>query len=511
VSGMGPLPTTTALATDEQLSLWASGAVLFDDRELGAALLPDSEQRTVWRATALLEMGRPDEALSALQAEPTAPISAPSRWSDLVVLAARAQRGDLHALQVLAAVQLDGQLRVQHARLLALAASTNPDRAMADGAWTAYVGSAGTSDPEAMVNVCVGTVLRRNREDAQAMDDALASVIRVVAASWRNEPTMRVPLVDRICGDLAASGDVVGAALVVDVMTRFHAPSPGLDAVRERWDVPLLWGRNLAIRVVPYLVAAALAATGLILFDSMYTTVWLVPLLALTGWGTRLRMRFPVYPGHTKAESWLRSRYRTLGVDGARKPPITSRNAGHMFVGGTLGFVAGLFGAALLADPSGPLGDSAARWAISLYVVLLPGGTVLGAVVAEQVRRQVVLRSERIRLLKEAGASAAPVTCRCWELRGIVGEAAVHYANQHLTPLALALPPQAYAALAGVVNPQGLAVLGCPLTGTAWLALNRLPVPSGRPLRHQQVLVAAPPPMPPETALDGTDIGGGYL
>lgn len=504
----------TATATDAQLDAWAAGAGLFEDSSVASAVAADDVPRTYWEAFTRLEVGDPDGALQVLGADPWVPPAAPNQWTDLLALAARSLRGDLPAWQVLASVRISGESRARFTRILARAAGRLPDRSVADGAWLAHVEAVGTQEPEALVHACVARVARRVREDVDDVAAALAAVAGAVRPLWDNAPELGPALTDRICGELAERGDVAGAALVSDVLTRVRPSTPELTAVRDRWQVPRIWWRHLALRVLPILGAVVLGAVAYVYLGVAAARIIGTPLALLGGWWGWNRAAVTMYPQHTPAESRLRAAYAGLKIDpmtGAAS--IGTPGAAPVTVGGIAGFVVLMVVALWLGDADGPFGPSwASRWSGWLFLAAFVGGPVLGAVATLRVRRRIgASRAAHERARQSAHREAAP-TCRCWQSTAMVGDLAVQYATSHLVGTAIALPSAVQQRLLSMLpSLESARVVGCAHTGTAWLWVTAHPVVPGRPLRHRHLLVSAPPALPAQGASDEVSVVGGYL
>lgn len=499
----------TVVATDDQLRAWTNGASRAEDSAVCAALAPDDEVREYWEALACVERGDPVGALRVLGADPAAPLARPGRWSDLVVLAARALQGDAPALHLLAQPPGDRVARASHARLLALAAARLPDHGVADGAWLAHVDAAETSDPEAVVHACTARVARRVRDDVKDAGAALTAVARTVASMARNEPALRLALTERICGDLAARGDIAGAALAVDVLTRFVDRTPELESARRRWLVRGAWWKRSTVRVGPFVVALLAALVGYQIAGARGAQAGAMLVVVPLGvWAWR-RWGAVAYPSHTHAEAEIRASYAQLRVN-----PLTGKatrgtpGAVAGLLGGVFGLVFGVWAAASVAADGGPLsGHPAGPWVAGLLVLV---GGVVGVLGPLRIRRWLVERRIRGEQELAAARGKAGATCECWDLKAIMGDAGRRYAEHHLLPAPITLPAGVIQRLAPVVDATGVRVLHCPQTGTVWLSLAaREPCPN-QPLRHRLLLLSAPATLPTSVST-APPASGGYL
>jgi hypothetical protein len=464
--GPGSVSAVSSESLDDSWLTWAATADDADELTLAGSLLesaPSDRHTTdvgVAHARLLLLQGQPGAALAELArlGLTEVPVEGPRSWSELVLVAARAATGDPVSFQRLieAASRTAGEPQAWRvAYLVAAAAEQTGQSDIAHQAWRALAVTHGIVTPLTVSRLAAGEVVRRDREDHEAVTAVVLTQARNLSQLIPGPADDPGPVLAAVA-DLRARGDEAGARLLLRAVTRLNPPNAAITAALQS-GAPIK-GQNLhrAKVVGASLLALALVPAGLV--------------GVLIVWGVaRLWARYVRLPGFSLTDSVAWRAIGTLppqatSVDGAK---ASDRSAyGWYGVVGVIGVFAWIpIGYSASAFGADALGGGSGLEAI-LYLLGLIGLPAFLILVTRVIWRRVLGARWRRRLAStERRRLAAAGQCRCWQTRGLTGELAAAYGTAHLRPVVDGAAVEVLHQRLGM----RASVARCPVTGTLWL------------------------------------------
>lgn len=443
---------------EDAWSGWVDAARATGEPSLAVALVerrprrgpdPLADAAAVAHARDLVLVGRAAEALRVLSAatSPAGPDTGRAGTAAVVRAAAHAARGDDSAWSWLRDSAHD-------TALVASVADARGDRAAGDQVWladaaTPAVGALTARAAEAHV---AGRA-RRARGLGRAVDAGAERLLHVGGAAAARD----------VADQLARRGDRAGARLLLRAAAvRTHDSATVHAALRS------VTPRRIRLWPLAAVAAAVLAGAAWVAF--VVTTGASAPAvskltLVLAHVALPLVLRSIREPGFTTAETrvWRRLCEQVYDPELDGPGQVQGRRSGWYGIAGMLGAALGLVLSVGVVAPLVVERTGDATWGVSddaflLHLAAVVLGATLGVVLTRSavrgvVRRRLARRAASARLL-EAQVDA---TCRCRDVRLLVGRAAAGYATHHLAPVGFAAPL------------PGAAVRRCPLTGAWWL------------------------------------------
>lgn len=452
---------------------WANMADRCDEPAVVAALLADLSDEGVHahRARALLETGRPDDALALLPTASREEVIAGrvERWTDLVATACWAARGDDQALGALMreGAGLTDAAAQAHAYLLGSAAEQAGHGEIADRAWR-QVFDSGVRTDRVLARVMAVEVGHRDRQDPAG---AAADVLTIAQAMLSPHGTgpAEAPLLPTVLDLLAARGDRAGAALLTRALRSLRPRSERLTAIERVHAVRRNPWVEHGLRVLGVVVGAVLLSLGISGHGPAHLTVAGFAIAA----GAALH-RLPTARGLSRTDDGALRRLGRMGPAREPLPPWFARVPWNLVL--VVGVVTCVLVpatvvtaiAGLLVAGDGRSGSdlaSAVTWGVTLVLSI-----VLVAAMLRLPRLVLGHHAERSRAAAHARSKETAHECRCWSDGALTRPLADEYATKHLTPVLPDTPDSTAARCAGLVEEAGAAQ--CPLTGTRWLVLH---------------------------------------